>query len=116
VKEKRIMKDLWTVKGATLSDTSAKKEYGLTSEEIIEAVRKGSLQYKEGNMHGNPWLRLLRCEVEKLVVDLRGKEYIVNKKIQNEIKEIDKTMRKLKKEIDRFEKRKFELLGRCMKN
>ena len=31
----------WTKKGATLSDKSARTEFGLTQEEIIEAIRGG---------------------------------------------------------------------------
>jgi len=31
--------------------------------EIIAAVRRASWQFRESNMHGNPWFRLLRHEV-----------------------------------------------------
>jgi len=31
----------WTQKGATLSDTSARKEFGMTQEEIIEGIKAG---------------------------------------------------------------------------
>ena len=53
-----------------MSDKSARQEFGLTQEEIIAAIRTGKLQVRESNMHGNPWFRLLRHEVEALV---RGK-------------------------------------------
>jgi hypothetical protein len=33
-------------KGATLSDKSARKEFGLTQEEIIGAIKDGKLQYR----------------------------------------------------------------------
>lgn len=56
---------LWQRQGATLSDKSARKEYGLTQNEIIEAIRDGRLQYRENSIHGNPFLRLLRHEVER---------------------------------------------------
>src|ERR1035437_3187798 len=57
----------WLSKGATLSDKTARSEFGLTQEEIIAAIRAGKLQYRPSSMHGNPWLRLLRREVEDLV-------------------------------------------------
>ena len=37
------MASIWNQKGATLSDKSARKEFGLTQEEIIAAVREGKL-------------------------------------------------------------------------
>lgn len=61
------MDSIWSRKGATLSDKSARQEFGLTQQEIVAAIRAGKLQYREASMHGNPWLRLLRHEVEALV-------------------------------------------------
>ena len=52
----------WVRKGATLSDKSARAEFGLTQDEIIAAIRAGKLQYRSADIHGNPWLRLLRRE------------------------------------------------------
>ena len=57
----------WGRKGATLSDKTARAEYGLTQDEIYAAIDAGQLQYRPAAMHGNPWLRLLRREVEDLV-------------------------------------------------
>ena len=57
---------MWSQKGATMSDKSARQEFGLTQQEIITAMRAGKLQFRESNMHGNPWYRLLRHEVESL--------------------------------------------------
>jgi hypothetical protein len=56
----------WARKGATLSDKTARSEYGLTQDEISAAIDAGKLQYRPAAMHGNPWLRLLRSEVEGL--------------------------------------------------
>jgi hypothetical protein len=57
----------WGRKGATLSDKTARSEFGLTQDEIIAAIDAGKLQCRSASMHGNPWLRLLRREVEELV-------------------------------------------------
>lgn len=56
----------WGRKGATISDKTARLEYGLTQDEIYDAIDAGKLQYRPAAMHGNPWLRLLRREVEDL--------------------------------------------------
>src|SRR5947207_13851121 len=57
----------WRRQGATLSHKTAQEEFGLTWEEIVRAVRAGKLHCQQQSMHGNPWLRLLRREVEALV-------------------------------------------------
>ena len=49
----------WTKKGGTLSDKTAFDEYGLTQGDIIKAINEGKLQYREGSIYGNPYLRLL---------------------------------------------------------
>jgi hypothetical protein len=66
----------WGRKGATLSDKTARSEYGLTQDEIFAATDAGKLQYRPAAMHRNPWLRLLRHEVEDLVKTLHGERYL----------------------------------------
>ena len=53
-----------------MSDKSARQEFGLTQQEIIAAIRTGKLQYRESSMHGYPWFRLFRHEVESLVQEI----------------------------------------------
>jgi len=45
---------MWSRNDATLSNKSARKDYGLTQEEIIAAIRVGKLQFCDSNIHGNP--------------------------------------------------------------
>jgi hypothetical protein len=59
-------KSAWK-KGATLSDKSARKEFGLTQEEILEAINDGKLQYRTNIIFGNPYFKLVRSEVEAFV-------------------------------------------------
>ena len=75
----------WGRKGATLSDKTARSEYGLTQEEIYAAIDAGKLQYRPAAMHGNPWLRLLRREVEDLVRTRRGDRYLRERKARTEL-------------------------------
>lgn len=103
------MEPNWSQKGATLSDKSARKEFGLTQQEIIAAIRAGKLQYREGSMHGNPWLRLLRYEVEALVKEKGGPDHLHKKKLQKELADLDKEARKIKSRLKAIERRRAEL-------
>ena len=100
---------VWTKKGGTLSDKSARGEFGLTQEEIIEAITRGELQYRENYMHGNPYFRLVRSEVEAFVDEKYGSNYLKRKKLKKELSEVNKALRKLKAELVSLEQRKVEL-------
>jgi hypothetical protein len=101
---------VWAAKGATLSDKSAQKEFGLTFQEIVEGIRAGKLQYRENNIYGNPFLRLVRREVEALVSEKYGDGYMKEKQLKKELAEVNKTLRALKSQTLSLEKRKTELL------
>jgi flagellar capping protein FliD len=100
----------WTQKGGTLSDKTARKEFGLSQDEIIEAIKSGKLEYKQNYMHGNPYLRLLRNEIEALVNEKYGTNYLKNKKLKNELSQVTKEINKLKKQLASLERKKTELL------
>ena len=102
---------VWTQKGATLSDKSARKEFDISQEEIIQAIRDGKLQYRQNHIHGNPYLRLVREEVENLVIEIHGKDYLQKQNVKKELKQVKSKLNKYKREIKAFEKRKIELLG-----
>ena len=101
----------WKLKGATLSDKSAREEYGLTQDEIYDAFRAGKLQYREASMHGNPWFRLLRREVEALVNKSHGAASLKERKAKTELAAINRELKRLKVEIGRLEKRKLEVIA-----
>ncbi len=101
---------IWTRKGATLSDKSARQEFGLTQQEIFAAMRAGKLQFRESNMHGNPWFRLLRHEVEALVKERSGQDHLQRKKFEKELADISKETRKLKARLVALERRRAELV------
>lgn len=100
----------WTTKGATLSDKSAEKEFGLTFDEIVAAIRAGKLQYRENSIYGAPFLRLIRSEVETLVSEKYGKDHLNKKKWKKELADINKALKQLKAETLSQETRKAELL------
>ena len=101
---------MWSRKGATLSDKSARKEFGLTQPEIIAAMRAGKLQFRESNMHGNPWYRLLRYEVESLVRDKSGQDHLNKKKLQKELADLKTEARKITTRMKAIERRRAELM------
>jgi hypothetical protein len=101
---------MWSRKGATMSDKSARQEFGLTQQEIIAAIRAGKLQFRESNMHGNPWYRLLRHEVESLVRDKSGLDHLNMKKLQKELADLNTEARKLTTRLKAIERRRTELM------
>ncbi len=102
---------VWSEKGATLSDKSARKEFGLTQEEIVTAIRKGKLQYRMNSIYGNPFLRLVRSEVEKLVDEKRGGDYLKKKKLEKELAQVNKELKTLNARVACLAKRRVELLA-----
>jgi hypothetical protein len=101
---------MWSGTGATMSDKSARQEFGLTKEEIIAAMRAGKLQFRENNMHGNPWYRLLRHEVESLVRDKSGRDNLHKKKLQKELADLNTEAKKLTTRLKGIERRRAEVL------
>ena len=100
---------LWTVKGATLSDKSARKEYNLTQDEILEGINEGKLHYRVNYIYDNPWFRLLRTEVEKFVEEKHGTKYLQDNRLKTELKQINKELKTLKTKTLSLEMRKNEI-------
>jgi hypothetical protein len=101
----------WGRKGTTLSDKTARSEYGLTQEEIFAAINAGELQYRPAAMHGNPWLRLLRREVEDLVRTRRGERYLRERKARTELAQIDRELKHLRAQLATLEERRAALVA-----
>lgn len=102
-------KAAWTAKNGTLSEKTARKEFGISEEIIIEAIRKGKLQYHTAAIYGNPYIKLLRYEVEQLVAEVFGIEYLENIKNKKELAEINKEIKVLREQLSSLEHRKAEL-------
>jgi hypothetical protein len=101
----------WRRKGATLSHKTAQEEFGLTWEEIVRAIRAGKLQYREHSMYGNPWLRLLRREVEALVKERHGANYLKDRQVNTELARINRELKRLKGQMAALEARKSRLIA-----
>jgi len=101
----------WVREGATLSDKTARAEYGLTQDEIFEAIDAGKLQYRPAATHRNPWPRLLRREVEDLVSTRHGERYLRERQAQTELKRVNRELKQLRAQIKALEERRAALLS-----
>ena len=101
----------WQRKGATLSDKTAGKEYGLTQDDIVRAIRAGKLHYRVASMHGNPWLRLLRRELEALVKKKHGDDYLKDQQAKTELGGINRELKRLKTQVAVLEERQAKLMA-----
>jgi hypothetical protein len=103
----------WGRKGATLSDKTARQEYGLTQDEIYAAIDAGTLQYRPAAMHGNPFLRLLRREVEDLARTLHGEGYLRERQARAELARINRELKQVR-ELRRPDRRRRRLASRSL--
>jgi hypothetical protein len=101
----------WARKGATLSDKTARAEFGLTQDEIIAGIRAGELQYRRAAIHGNPWLRLLRHEVEELVSTRHGERFLRERQARTELKQVNRELKQLRAQVAVLEERRSVLLA-----
>jgi hypothetical protein len=110
----QVMDDLdlsWKQKGGTLSDKNARKEFGLSQQEIMEAMQRGVLHYKVGSAYGNPFFLLVRTEVEALVKEKLGETYPKDQRTKKELAAIDRELRRLKTRMTALEKQRANLLS-----
>ena len=98
----------WNRKGASLSDVTARKEYGVSRDFIVKGIQADKLEYREGSIWGNPYLRLLRSQLEKYIAGKLGEDRLASGKNQTEL-------RKIRKEMAGLTKRLAELQARRMK-
>ncbi len=99
----------WARKGATLTDGTAQKEYGLTRDFLVQGIRAGKLEYRECVIWGNPSLRLLRSQLEHYIAEQLGSRQLGGKKVQAELRKINKEIGSLKKKLAALEARKAEI-------
>ena len=99
----------WNRKGAVLSDVTAQKEYGVARDFILKGVQAGELEFREGAVWGNPYLRVLRTQLERYIAAQLGSEYLASKKSKTELHAISKEIAAVRKKLALLEARKVEL-------
>ena len=105
----------WNRKGATISDVTATKEYGVTRDFIVRGIRSGKLEYRDGSVWGNSYLKVLRRELEQYVAEELGADHLLRNQNQTELRKINKEMAILRKRLDELQARKSALESAMMK-
>jgi hypothetical protein len=99
----------WNQKGATLSDVTAKKEYGVDRGFIIKGIEAGKLEYRDGAVWGNPYLRILRSQLERYIAEKLGKKYLTKVQNESELKKIKREISTINKKLKTLQSRKTEM-------
>jgi len=99
----------WNRKGATLSDVTANTEYGVDRDFIIKGIETGKLEYRDGAIWGNPYLRILRSQLEKYIAEKLGQDYLLRVNAQTELRRIRKEISELNKKLNLLQDRKADL-------
>ncbi len=99
----------WNSKGATLSDATAQKEYGVSRDFIVNGIQSGKLEYREGAIWGNPYLRVLKGQLERYISEQLGSNYLVSRKSQTELRKVNKEIANMKKKLAELQTRKSEI-------
>ena len=99
----------WTRKGATLSDVTAKKEFGVDRAFIVKGIQAGKLEYREGAIWGSPYIRVLRSQLEKYIAEELGADRLSSGKNQTELRKIKAEITTLNKRLAVLWTRKKEI-------
>ena len=99
----------WNRKGATLSHVTAAKEYGVDINFIIKGIRAGKLEHREGSVWGNPYIRVLRSQLESYIAEKQGADRLSHSKTKTELRAIKKEIAQLGKRLDALVARRAEL-------
>jgi len=99
----------WNRKGATLSNVTAKAEYGVDWDFIVKGINAGKLEYREGSIWGNPYLKIVRSQLEAYILEQMGETYLLKVKAQTELRKIKKEISELQKTLNTLRNRKTEL-------
>jgi hypothetical protein len=105
----------WNRKGATLSDVTARKEYGVGQDFIVTGIKSGKLEYRDGAVWGNPYLRILRSQLEQYIAAELGQDYLNSRKNQTQLRQIKKEIADLRKRLDFLEAQRMVLENRISK-
>src|ERR1035441_9249293 len=89
----------WNRKGATLSDVTAQKEYGVSRDFIVKGLRAGKLEYREGAIWGNSYLRVFRSQLEHYIAAQLGSSHLTNPKTQTKLRRVKKEIAEHKNKL-----------------
>ena len=93
----------------TFSDVTAAKQYGVSQEFIVKGIEAGQLEFRDGSMWGNPYLRIPRSQLESYIVSQLGSGYLANQKLDTQVRAVKKEIGSLRKKLAALEARKTAL-------
>ncbi|HEY5431582.1 MAG TPA: hypothetical protein VIK04_20870 [Solirubrobacteraceae bacterium] len=99
----------WNRKGASLSDATAQKEYGVGTEFIIRGINSGDLEYHEGSVWGSPYIKVLRRQLEKYISAQLGDDYLSAVNAKTELRAIKKEAKELRERLVALQQREAEI-------
>lgn len=71
----------------------------------------GKLEYRDGAVWGNRYLRILKSQLEKYITEELGEAYLVKVRNQAELRRIKKEISDLKEKLKTLEERKADIEG-----
>ena len=98
----------WNRKGAVLSDVTARKEYAVTRDFIVNGIQAGKLGYREGR-YGQSLSQILRSQLEQYIAAQLESEHLLRKKAQTESRAINKEIAASREKLTALEARKAEI-------
>lgn len=81
----------------------------MTRDFIVEGIRAGKLEYREGAVWGNPYLRVLRSQLELYITERCGEEELLKKKAKTELRILNKEIGDARRKLGELEARKAEI-------
>ena len=76
---------------------------------IVKGIRAGKLEYREGAIWGNSYLRVLRSQLEHYIAAQLGSSHLTNTKTQTELRRVKKEIAEHKKKLTALQVRKAEI-------
>ena len=99
----------WNRKGASLSDKTARKEYKVDQEFIINGIEAGKLEYRDSSVWGSPFIRILRRQLEEHITSELGPEYLAKARAKIDLQKIKKDIAEIEQNLSALQTRKAEL-------
>ncbi len=75
----------------------------------MKGIRAGKLEYREGSIWGNPYLRILRAQLERYIAEQCGSKHLAETKSQAELRKINTEIAILRRKLADLQARKTEM-------
>jgi predicted nucleic acid-binding Zn-ribbon protein len=75
----------------------------------VKGIREGKLEYREGSIWGNPYLKILRRQLENYIAEQQGSKHLAETKARAELRKINKEIGGLKRKLAELQIRKAKM-------